>query len=112
MPSPKRRAKSRRGPLTALEIVELHLGGPAPGQPSAFASPSDFLRARSRLAIEELEWDELDRWRHDKNVGDECYRRHMAAGHPPTDPERPALVDTSSCPLCNLATTTLKGARE
>jgi len=107
MPSPKRRAKTLRGPLTDGEILELLLGGPAPGQPSAFASPSDFLRARSRLAAEEPEWGELDRWQHEKRATEERYRRHMAAGHPPTDPERPALEDTDACLACHPA---LKGA--
>ena len=110
MPSPKRRAKTLRGPLTELEIVELQLGGPAPGQPSAFASPSDSLRSRSRLASEEPEWSPLERWEHEKNVGDERTRRHMAAGHPPTDPKRPAIVDIDACPACHPAQTTTKGA--
>ena len=110
MPSPKRRAKTLRGPLTEPEIVELLIGGPVPGQPSAFASPSDFLRARSRLAVEEPEWDGVDRWQHEKRATDARYLRHMAAGHLPADPQRPAIVDTDACPLCHLATTTLKGA--
>jgi hypothetical protein len=110
MPSPKRRAKTLRGPLTEPEIVELLIGGPVPGQPSAFASPSDFLRARSRLAVEQPEWSMVERWQHERAAIDARFRRHMAAGHPPTDPELPALVDTSNCPLCNPAETTLKGA--
>ena len=95
MPSPKRRAKTLRGPLTEPEIVELLIGGPVPGQPSAFASPSDFLRARSRLAVEEPEWGPVERWQYERGA---------------IDPQRPAIVDTDACPLCHLATTTLKGA--
>lgn len=105
MPSPKRRAKTRRGPLSGPEIVELLIGGPAPGQPSAFASPDDFLHARARLAAEEPEWDALSRWEHESQVREERTRRHLAADHPPTDPERPAIVDIDACPLCHPAET-------
>jgi hypothetical protein len=110
MPSPKRRAKTLRGPLTDTEIVELLVGGPVPGQPSAFASPSDFLRARSRLAVEEPEWSPVERWQHERGAVDARFRRHIDGNHPLSDPERPALVDTGACPLCNLAETTWKGA--
>jgi hypothetical protein len=60
MPSPKRRAKALRGPLSESEIRELLSGHAA----SCFPTPDAFLAAQRRLAIEMEEWDPLDWWRY------------------------------------------------
>lgn len=86
--------------LSEPEIVELLAGGPAPGQPSAFASASDFLRATSLLAIERAGWNALDAWRHERSAGEVRYARHMAHAERPAG-EWPAYVDLDACPLCS-----------
>ena len=58
MPSPKRRAKTLRGPLTDPEIRELIAGHPG----SCFASVDAFLAARARLLVEQESWSPLDWW--------------------------------------------------
>jgi len=58
MPSPKRRAKTLRGPLTEPEIRELLAGHPA----SCFPTADAFLAARRRLLVEQASWDALDWW--------------------------------------------------
>jgi hypothetical protein len=100
MPVPRRRAKNLRGPLSDQEVLELRMGGPAPGQPSVFDNASEYLHARARLAEQEPLWDEIDRHLHEQQLTEERFRRHMAAGHPPINPEYPALVDTTACRLC------------
>lgn len=60
MPSPKRRAKTLRGPLTESEIRELLAGHPV----SEFRTADAFLAGRARLIAEQESWEPLDWWMH------------------------------------------------
>ena len=60
MPSPKRRAKTLRGPLTDPEIRELLAGHPV----SCFLTVDAFLAGRRRLLEEQESWDALDWWQY------------------------------------------------
>lgn len=97
-----RRVRALREPLSDPEVAELLAGGPPPGEPSAFANAADLLAARTRLAIERLDWDELDEWRHKGAANELRMRRHMVHVDevPPADPRFPALVDVNRCPIC------------
>jgi hypothetical protein len=100
MPSPRRRAKALRGELSEAEITELLAGAPAPGAPSVFTNPSEFLAARALLREQAPTWSPLARWLHEGPALNVRFKIHMAGDHPPLDPEQPALVDTSACPFC------------
>jgi hypothetical protein len=58
MPSPRRRAKTLRGPLTDPEIRELLAGRPV----SCFPTVDSFLAGRRRLLAEQASWDALRWW--------------------------------------------------
>jgi hypothetical protein len=60
MPSPRRRAKGIRGPLTDPEIRELLAGHPV----SCFPTADAFLAGRRRLLEQQEGWDALDWWQY------------------------------------------------
>jgi hypothetical protein len=60
MPSPRRRAKGIRGPLTEPEIRELLAGHPV----SCFPTVDAFLAGRRRLLAEQEEWDAITWWQY------------------------------------------------
>jgi hypothetical protein len=85
--------------LTQAEEIELVLG-PEPGHPSLFASAAERAEARALLARIQEDRDPFEALLARGPIIRERYRRHMAAGHPGTDPDYPAVHDTRDCRLC------------
>jgi hypothetical protein len=100
MPSPKVRAKRLRDTLTEAEEIELVLGS-EPGHPSLFTSGAERAEARALLARIQEDRDPFEALLARYPVDRERRRRHMAAGHPGTDPDYPDVHDARDCRLCN-----------
>lgn len=99
MPSPKMRAKRLRDTLLEAEEIELLLGVESDHSP-LFASNADKAEARVLLYRIQEERDPFSALLARGPIERERYRRHMAAGHPGTDPDYPAIHDCRACPLC------------